>query len=54
MPTQQAQFPDALGVIGNTPLVQLKKIVPAGSARVLVNWSTSTRPARTRIAWLTP
>jgi cysteine synthase len=26
----------ALGSIGNTPLVQLQRIVPAGSARVLI------------------
>jgi len=32
----QKDFPTALGVIGNTPIVQLKKIVPPGSADVLV------------------
>ena len=36
MPMRETPFPDTLGVIGNTPVVQLKKIVPAGSARVLV------------------
>ena len=31
----ETQYP-ALGAIGHTPLVQLQRIVPAGSARVLI------------------
>ena len=30
-----AQVPDLLGVIGNTPLVELKRMSPAGGARIL-------------------
>ena len=44
--------PDVLGSIGNTPIVQLRKVVPPGSARVLVKleWANPTGSMKDRMA----
>ncbi len=34
--TQQSQYPDILGAVGRTPLIALKRLVPAHHAQVLV------------------
>src|SRR4030095_596632 len=43
---------NVLGGIGNTPLVELKKIVPAGSARVVakLEWANPTGSMKDRMA----
>src|SRR5512142_3399893 len=43
---------DILGGIGNTPLVELRKVVPAGSARVVVKleWGNPTGSMKDRMA----
>jgi cysteine synthase len=44
--------PNVLGSIGNTPMVQLRKVVPRGSARVLVKleWANPTGSMKDRMA----
>ena len=44
--------PDVLGGVGNTPLVQLRKIVPTGSARVVakLEWANPTGSMKDRMA----
>ena len=37
--------PNILAFIGNTPLVQLQKVVPPGSARVLAKLEWANPPA---------
>jgi cysteine synthase len=45
-------IPDVLGAIGNTPLVELKRVVPAGSARVVakLEWANPTGSMKDRMA----
>src|SRR5437868_12652949 len=45
-------FQNVLGGIGNTPLVELKKVVPAGSARVVakLEWANPTGSMKDRMA----
>ena len=42
----------ALGGIGNTPIVELQRVVPAGSARVLMKleWANPTGSMKDRMA----
>lgn len=43
---------DVLGAIGNTPLIELRKVVPEGSARVLakLEWANPTGSMKDRMA----
>src|SRR5437868_9754832 len=45
-------FQNVLGGIGNTPLVELKKVVPAGSARIVakLEWANPTGSMKDRMA----